>query len=65
LECPSKPPFDLAPSSAHTNASTTTIVTFLMAFLIQNTQNRDTEGLQMKTDEIARTLDLAAASMQA
>jgi low affinity Fe/Cu permease len=32
----------------------TTIVTFLMVFLIQNTQNRDTEALQLKMDELIR-----------
>ena len=32
----------------------TTIVTFLMVFLIQATQNRDTEALQLKLDEIIR-----------
>ena len=30
----------------------TTIVTFLMVFLIQNTQNRDTEAIQVKLDEL-------------
>lgn len=34
----------------------TTIITFLMVFLIQNTQNRDTEALQLKLDEIVRSL---------
>ncbi len=34
--------------------TTTTIVTFLMVFLIQNTQNRDTEALQVKLDELLR-----------
>ena len=32
----------------------TTIVTFLMVFLIQNTQNREGEAMQMKLDELIR-----------
>jgi len=32
----------------------TTIITFLMVFLIQNTQNRDSEALQVKLDELIR-----------
>ena len=35
----------------------TTIVTFLMVFLIQNTQNRDSEALQVKLDELIRAID--------
>src|SRR4051812_26157841 len=33
----------------------TTIVTFLMVFLIQNTQNRDSEAVQLKLDELIRS----------
>jgi low affinity Fe/Cu permease len=33
----------------------TTIVTFLMVFLIQNTQNRDSKALHLKIDELIRT----------
>jgi low affinity Fe/Cu permease len=34
----------------------TTIVTFLMVFLIQNTQNRDSKALHLKLDEVIRAL---------
>ena len=34
----------------------TTIVTFLMVFLIQNTQNRDSKAIQLKLDELIRAV---------
>jgi low affinity Fe/Cu permease len=37
----------------------TTIVTFLMVFLLQNTQNRDARALQLKLDELLRSLHAA------
>ena len=37
----------------------TTIVTFLMVFLIQNTQNRDTKALQIKLSELTLALETA------
>jgi low affinity Fe/Cu permease len=37
----------------------TTIITFLMVFLIQNTQNRDTEAMQIKLDELIHAVESA------
>ena len=37
--------------------TSTTIVTFLMVFLIQNTQNRDSEATQLKLDELIRAVN--------
>jgi low affinity Fe/Cu permease len=41
----------------------TTIVTFLMVFLIQNTQNRDARVMQLKLDELIRAMDPARNSL--
>src|SRR5256714_340213 len=41
----------------------TTIVTFLMVFLIQNTQNRDAKAMHLKLDEIIRALGKARNEM--
>jgi low affinity Fe/Cu permease len=41
----------------------TTIVTFLMVFLIQNTQNRDTHTIQLKLDELIRANKRARNSL--
>jgi len=41
----------------------TTIVTFLMVFLLQNTQNRDSEALQIKLDELIRSVKTARNEM--
>ena len=41
----------------------TTIVTFLMVFLIQNTQNRDSKAIHLKLDELLRGVQGARTSM--
>jgi low affinity Fe/Cu permease len=43
----------------------TTIITFLMVFLIQNTQNRDTTAIQLKLDELIRANENARNRMVA
>ena len=35
----------------------TTIITFLMVFVIQNSQNRDSEAIQVKLDELIRSIE--------
>jgi len=39
--------------------TSTTIVTFLMVFIIQNTQNRDNRAIQLKLDELIEAVDKA------
>jgi low affinity Fe/Cu permease len=41
----------------------TTIITFLMVFLIQNTQNRDARAINLKLDELIRAIDKARDQM--
>jgi low affinity Fe/Cu permease len=41
----------------------TTIITFLMVFLIQNTQNRDAEAIHLKLDELIRAVAQARTSL--
>ena len=41
----------------------TTIVTFLMVFLIQNTQNRDAKAINLKLDELIYSIDAAGDQM--
>lgn len=41
----------------------TTIITFLMVFLIQNTQNRDARAMHLKLDELLRAVKGARVSM--
>lgn len=43
--------------------SFTTVITFLMVFLIQNTQNRDTKAVHLKLDELLKAIHGASNSM--
>ena len=53
----SGPYFHYSDSWQLTINTATTIVTFLMVFLIQATQNRDAEAIQIKLDELIRCVD--------
>jgi low affinity Fe/Cu permease len=43
--------------------TTTTVLTFLAVFLIQNTQNRNSLAVQIKLDELIRSIDTARTSL--
>jgi low affinity Fe/Cu permease len=43
--------------------TTTSVVTFLMVFLIQNTQNRDAQAMQLKLNELIRAVSTARNMM--
>ena len=59
----SGPVFDFSDTWQLVVNTGTTIITFLMVFLIQNTQNRDTEALQIKLDELIKASRTARNSL--
>lgn len=53
------PLFDFSPTWQLVINTATTVITFLMVFLIQNTQNRDSLALHLKIDELIRATEAA------
>jgi low affinity Fe/Cu permease len=59
----SGPLFDFSDTWQLVINTTTTIVTFLMVFIIQNTQNRDARAIHLKLDELIRSVKDARNTM--
>jgi len=59
----SGPLFDFSDTWQLVINTSTTIITFLMVFLIQNSQNSDTQAIHIKLDEIILCLDSARNKM--
>ncbi|MGA3082742.1 MAG: low affinity iron permease family protein [Terracidiphilus sp.] len=53
------PVFHFSPTWAQVIGTGTSIATFLMVFLIQNTQNRDARAINLKLNELIRAMDTA------
>lgn len=59
----SGPIFDFSETWQLIINTTTTIITFLMVFVIQNTQNRNESAMQAKLDELIRAVEKADNSL--
>lgn len=57
------PVFDYSDTWQLVINTSTTIITFLMVFLIQNTQSRESRALHLKIDELVRALDAADTNL--
>src|SRR5258705_3570222 len=63
LWCASGPYFHYSDTWQLVVNTATTIITFLMVFLIQNTQNRDARAIHLKLDEMIRSIGHAHKEM--